>query len=134
MHPIIQTRFLPLLATATVLVAGCNRGQPKVAPSEPPKVTVGLPTVETVTDYEAVTGRTEVEEGVEVRAHVSGYLEDLTYNKSGPEGVIGFKDGDDVVKGQLLFQIDDSLYKATLKRDEANVKQAKARLDRTVAD
>ena len=45
---------------------------------------------------------------------MSGYLEEVP-----------FTDGAEIKKGDLLFKIEASIFKATLDRDEANVKQAK---------
>ena len=115
---------LPLaLLVAALLPMACNRATPKLAQTPPPEVVVDWPVMEEVTDYEEFTGRTEAIAAVEIRSRVSGYLEEAS-----------FEEGVEVAKGKQLFKIDESIYKATLEREDANVKQAHARLDRTIAD
>jgi membrane fusion protein, multidrug efflux system len=123
---------LPLAAMA---LAGC--GRPPAAgmamggmggPGEIPEVIVGKPVVKTVTDYEDFTGHTEAVTSVEIRARVSGYLiEGL--KDSGPN-----KEGTEVKKGELLFEIDPRSYEADKSRAEASLAQSQARLDRLSKD
>jgi RND family efflux transporter MFP subunit len=88
------------------------------APPPPPKVTVTNPVEREVTEWDEYTARLEATETVEVRARVSGYLEEIK-----------FTDGATVNKGDLLFIIDPRPYVAILRRAEAEVALAKARLD-----
>jgi RND family efflux transporter MFP subunit len=105
-----------LFAPAAAL-AGCQ-GQPaEVAPTAPPVVTVSLPLERPVTDYEDFTGRTEAVESVEIRPRVWGYL-----------AKINFKDGAEVQKGDVLFEIDPRPYQADLDQTEAKVHVAEAQL------
>lgn len=117
--------MLRTLPSAVVLAAalGCTRPPPPVAPTKPPEVVVDLPTVQTVTDYEDFTGRTEAVAAVDVRARVSGYLTKIE-----------FKDGTDVAEGAPLFQIDPVLYQAEVERTRAALAQAKANRDQLTAD
>lgn len=103
---------LGLLAVAAAL-AGCARKTPDPAPPKPQVVTVATPVVRTVTDYEDFTGRTEPYKIVELRSRVTGYLDD-----------VHFKDGDDVVAGEPLFDIDDRTFRAEY--DKANAALRKA--------
>lgn len=112
-----------VLVVVLLIAVGCNRSQPKLAPTKPPEVIVDQPVTETVVDYEEFTGRTEAVPSVEIRARVSGYLDEVY-----------FKDGATVTKGDPLFKIDDRIYKATLDREDATVRQSKARYDHAVAD
>ena len=98
---------------SAVIASGCNNTS---ASSQTPKVTevvVTQPTIEEVTDYREFTGRLESSKAVEVRAHVTGYID------SAP-----FKEGDIVHAGDLLFQIDPRTFQADLNQADANLNQA----------
>jgi RND family efflux transporter MFP subunit len=63
--------------------------------------------VREVTDYEDFTGRTDAISTVDIRARVTGYLNE-----------VNFKDGEIVKEGALLYQIDPRPFQAAL--DQAN--------------
>jgi RND family efflux transporter MFP subunit len=86
----------------TILFVGCGQ-LPSIAPPPVPKVTVSRPLAHEVTDYEDFTGRTDAVSTVDIRARVNGYLEQ-----------VGFKDGDIVKEGDLLYQIDPRPFQAAL--------------------
>ena len=109
------TGVLVVGACGLLAIAGCNKETKKEAPP-PPAVTVSLPVVREVLDYDEYTGKLMAVEEVEVRARVKGYLDS-----------IGFKDGDEVKKGQLLFQIDPKPFDAQVKIAQGQVDQLKAR-------
>jgi RND family efflux transporter MFP subunit len=113
-------RGLALVALGAVglLVAGCDTGEPPLAQSEPPVVTVSQPIEKEITDYDQYTGRIEAAETVDVRARVRGELVG-----------IHFKDGAIVKEGQLLFEIDPRPYKAALDGAKAKKANAEASLD-----
>ncbi|HEY3888103.1 MAG TPA: efflux RND transporter periplasmic adaptor subunit [Caulobacteraceae bacterium] len=96
---------------AGLLLAGCAP-KPAAAPP-PPSVTVSRPLQETVIDWDDYVGQFVAEDSVDVRPRVSGYLQS-----------VGFKDGDVVRKGQVLFVIDPRPYRAAL--DQAKGQQAHA--------
>ena len=112
-----------LAACGLPCLTGCNKATAKVATPAPPTVTVSKPVVREVLDYDQYTGRLAAIDEVEVRARVKGYLDS-----------INFKDGDDVKKGQLLFQIDPRPFDATVKTAEGQVEQLKARKIKNEAD
>jgi RND family efflux transporter MFP subunit len=87
------------------------------------QVAVARPIVREVADFEVFTGRVEAGATVELRARVTGELVK-----------VGFKGGDRVKKGDLLFEIDPRTFKAELDRAEAEVERAEARLKRAAAD
>jgi RND family efflux transporter MFP subunit len=89
----------------------------------PPEVDVCLPRVEVVTDYEDFPGRIEAINAIDVKARVTGYLEK-----------VHFKEGEEVKKGELLFEIDDRPYHAELAKTEGSVVQCDGRLKRYEAD
>ena len=68
-----------------------------------------------VQNYDEFTGRVVAIETVDIRSRVSGYILK-----------IGFKDGDQVKKDQLLFEIDAKPYIAQLDQAKASLNQAQA--------
>lgn len=106
-----------------LVVAGCGRHRPAAPPAKPPEVIVAEPVVREVTDYVYETGRTAAVATVEVRARVSGYLNQVL-----------FHEGAEVKEGDPLFEIDPRTYKADLAQKEAAVKQMEARLKRLESD
>jgi RND family efflux transporter MFP subunit len=105
--------------------AGCTgKGPPPPAPPDPPVVTVEHPVERTLDSYAEFTGYLDAVERQQVRAQVTGYLQQVK-----------FKDGDYVKKGQELFAIDPLPYraaadsaKAAIARAEADLLSAKAKL------
>ena len=104
-----------LLFFTTVLVAGCNEKFPPL--SEPPTVHYSLVSGERVTLTNDLPGRVSALVVSEVRPQVDGIILERL-----------FEEGADVVKGQVLYQIDPAIYqaeyntaKATLAEVEANV-------------
>ena len=104
-----------------------RRRQPPTS-AQAPEVLVGRPVVQTVTDYEDFTGHTEAVMSVEIRARVSGYLVE-GLKDGGPN-----KEGTEVKKGELLFEIDPRTYEADKNKAEAALAQAQAHLDRLTKD
>ncbi len=110
---------------AAVVLTGCRSDETaQAAPTaQPPEVTVAQVVGREVTDYGEYTGRTESAETVEVRARVRGYLDE-----------IDFKDGQEVKKGDLLFQIDPRPFKAELENAKGQKAQWEAKMARAQAD
>jgi RND family efflux transporter MFP subunit len=113
---------LLLTLAALLALAGCAK-QESPPPPVPPAVTVARPVESEVQDFNEYTGRIAAVDEVEVRARVKGYLDE-----------IGFKDGDEVKKGQMLFQIDPRPFEAELKAAQGRRDQLKARRARAEAD
>jgi membrane fusion protein, multidrug efflux system len=80
---------------------GCVRQQPTIGPPTVPATPISKPEQGDVVDFVEFTGRTDAVEAVDVRARVTGYLEKLL-----------FKEGSDVKKGDVLFEVDPRPYKA----------------------
>ena len=116
------TGVLILAGCGLLASPGCDKETQKAAPP-PPTVTVSLPIEREVLDYDEYTGRFKAVEEVEVHARVKGYLQS-----------IGFKDGDEVKKDQVLFQIDPRPFDAQVKIAEGMVAQLKARAVKADAD
>jgi RND family efflux transporter MFP subunit len=111
------------IGLVTAALAGCAEEQARTKDLEPPKVEVSLPVTDTVSDFEAFTGRFEAIYSITVNARVTGYLDK-----------VNFEDGTEVEKDAVLFEIDPRPYQNEVNRTEATVVQAEARLRRLEAD
>ncbi|MDO5308304.1 MAG: efflux RND transporter periplasmic adaptor subunit [Planctomycetia bacterium] len=76
-----------------------------------------------IIDYVELTGRTAAVESVDVRAQVSGYLEQ-----------INFQAGSFVQKGQTLFTLDSRVYRAVLAQRKSDVAAKSADLQHLEAE
>src|SRR5471030_989672 len=103
------------LALLCVLIAGCGPKGPPTPP--PPMVTVAKPLAMNVVDWDDFVGQFVAMDSVDVRPRVSGYLQS-----------VGFKDGDIVRKGQVLFVIDPRPYQAALNQAKGQAAHAQAAL------
>src|SRR4051812_18949201 len=85
---------------AGLVAVGCR---PPAAPPElpPPKVTVARPVQRSIAAHRDHPGRIEPVERVDVRARVKGFLKSVL-----------FKDGTEVKKGDLLYEIDPRTFEA----------------------
>jgi multidrug efflux system membrane fusion protein len=97
--------FVPIL-----LASGCQRAPAQVAAAEPPVLPVSKPVLREVIDYVDFTGRTDAVGAVDIRPRVTGYLVRMP-----------FKEGSDVNKGDLLFEIDPRPYQAQLDQAQSQV-------------
>jgi multidrug efflux system membrane fusion protein len=116
---LLQAGLLAVLAA----LPSCERKPAAKTDTPPPTVTVSKPIDRPVTDFADFTGRTDAPYSVDVRPHVTGYLVGMPY-----------KEGAEVKKGAVLFQIDDRMYKADLDRAKGALAAAKASLTKTQAD
>ncbi|MEI7699901.1 MAG: efflux RND transporter periplasmic adaptor subunit [Planctomycetia bacterium] len=103
-------------SVALVMCWGCGRQAPAPVPSKPLNVFYVTPVAQDVTEEEEFTGRTAPTERIELRARVSGYLQQLD-----------FAEGKPVARDQILFQIDKRPFLAEEKRTAAAVSQFEAR-------
>lgn len=101
------------LVVVVLVIVIVNRKKP-VEPIYPVVATqpVGVENVHIYGDY---VGRIRAQQFVEIHARVEGYLEQML-----------FDEGTYINKGQTLFQIDPTLYRARAKRAEAQLNKAKA--------
>src|ERR1700722_12507396 len=109
-------RIVRTIAYLTLLaLGGC--GAPSTASVEPtaPVVAVSLPVQRDVTDYIDYTGRTDAVYSVDIRPRVTGYLVKMP-----------FKEGADVKKGDLLFEVDPRPYQAQYDQAASQVELARA--------
>lgn len=112
-------RTVKIVAASALMAAalyGCSSKSEAQAPPAP-SVTVAVPLVQAVQDWDEFTGRFEATQSVEVRARVGGYI-------SG----VHFRDGDYVRRGQLLFSLDPRPAQAALASARAQLAQAQAQL------
>lgn len=109
--------LLPLLCVP----ASCNRGAARAdspATMPPPLVTVATAKAQDVPQYLDEIGRNTAFESVNLMPQVSGRVTERR-----------FQDGDNLKKGQLLFVIDPSPFKAQLDSAKASLAQAQAALE-----
>jgi len=123
-RPVSRARWRRLLripGLALILVgivaAGCNRGPPQTKEAKKVEVVVSKPITAQVTDYQDFTGRVDAIKTVDIRARVTGYVNEVP-----------FKEGDLVKEGDLLFVIDPRPYKNALDAAKAQVVTAEANL------
>jgi RND family efflux transporter MFP subunit len=100
---------------ASALVSACGAAKPP--PPPPPLVVAAQPLQRQVTDWDDFVGQFESPASVELRPRVTGYVTQL-----------GFKDGQEVKKGQLLFVIDPRPYAAAYAQAKAQEAHAEAAL------
>jgi RND family efflux transporter MFP subunit len=85
--------------------------------AQAPTVKVSLPVQREAADFADFAGRLAAVETVEVRARATGYLDK-----------VHFKEGSEVKKGDLLFEIDPRPYQARLKQAQVELDRARGRL------
>ena len=90
-------------------------GAPGGPGGPPPEVTVALPLVKPIVDWDDYTGRFEAVRQVDVRPRVSGYLKS-----------VNFRDGEFIRAGQLLFVIDPRPFEAVLAQARADSQRLRA--------
>ena len=120
------TRCAGLLAVVAVLplvTGGCEKQENKFVPPPPPPVSVSRPEVRPVTDYLELTGNTQAVDQAQLQARVEGFLTS-----------IHFRDGDYVKKGDLLFTIEQDVYKAKVLQAEGQLAATQAQLERAVQE
>ncbi|MGH9397923.1 MAG: efflux RND transporter periplasmic adaptor subunit [Terriglobia bacterium] len=116
-----------ILGLLLLFAAGCSSGghgrdQPQGV-AQPPVVVVAPVIQKTIPIYREYVGRTAANYTVDVRPQVTGILE------SAP-----FSEGSAVKKGQVLFTIDPSEYKAALQSAQAQLAKAQADVSQAKAN
>lgn len=106
---------LLVLVLPLFLLASCDQPPQEQAGGWPtPEVTVVAPETRKIVEWDEFTGRFEPVEKVDVRARVSGYIQEVR-----------FQDGQIVNAGDVLFVIDQRPYVIELQRAEAAFELAK---------
>jgi multidrug efflux system membrane fusion protein len=113
------------LLVSLALLTGCAQRLPQIAAPESPTVPVSQPIQREVTEYVDFTGRTDAVQAVDIRPRVTGYLVKIP-----------FKEGSEVKKDDLLFEIDPRPYEAQLHQAEGQVSlnEAQYKLAKTTYD
>src|SRR6202030_162633 len=121
----IVTTWAASVAVLSLVAAGVVEGPRLLAspPAEvmapsPPAVSVTVPVQRSLATRVQFLGQFSAVQNVELRPQVGGALTQ-----------IGFKDGDIVQKGDLLFQIDPTPYEIKLSEATAQLETADSRLD-----
>ncbi|HAG20811.1 MAG TPA: efflux transporter periplasmic adaptor subunit [Pseudomonas sp.] len=109
--------LISILAVA-VFLAGCEE-QDAPPPQEAPRVGIVTLQAEPLSLTTELPGRTRAYRIAEVRPQVNGIIQKRL-----------FTEGSDVKAGQQLYQIDPSVYEATLKSAQASVASSKSLADR----
>ena len=104
-----------MLVLTALVVAGCGPSASTDKTKEAPRVTVAHPVVRSLVDEDDYNGWLEASQTVDVRARVRGHIQK-----------IGFKDGDMVQQGQLLFELDPRPFQAAVDEALAQVKALEA--------
>lgn len=102
--------------TSLLVLASCKDDQK--GPAAPP-VTVSSPFLQKLTEWDEYTGRFRATDRVEIRARVSGYLDEIQ-----------FVDGQEVKKGDVLFVIDPRPFRIALDRADAQYDLAQKEFNR----
>jgi RND family efflux transporter MFP subunit len=114
--------YYALMIVAAIGGCGADEKSQHAAPPPPDVIVSGVVTRD-VADTGEYTGRTDALDTVDIRARVTGYLTE-----------IHFADGQEVNKGDLLFQIDPRPFDASLQNAEGQKAQWVAKLARAKAD
>lgn len=117
-----QALSLGLLIACAGALSGCG-DRNAYQPPPPAEVAVAKPEERKVTLYMEVTGTTAAFNRVDLVARVQGFLDK-----------VGYKDGAEVKKGDLLFQIDKKDFEIQLQIAQATQAQQEALLAQADAD
>ena len=122
----ISTKILSsILISSVALFTACSEDKQAQVQKELPPIQVNTITVkkEPVPIWKQYTGTAKAKSDQAVRARVSGILE-----------AVYFEDGASVKKGQKLFKIEQTEYKAALDEAIANKQKSEASYQRAAAD
>jgi multidrug efflux system membrane fusion protein len=108
---------IALALSGSILLAGCQRRRAEPAPPAPPVVPISHPVSRQVTDYVDYPSQTETINSVDITPRASGYLVKVP-----------FKEGTEVKKNDLLFEVDPRPYKAAFQQAQAQVRLQQANL------
>ena len=118
-----RTQFLFLFVALLTITACSDKKTPHAAGGMPPvPVTIATAASESVPQEIRVVGSVEPSSTVQIKSQVAGELTQVR-----------FTEGQNVEKGQLLFEIDARPYEEALRQAEANVARDKAQLQQSEA-
>src|SRR5437763_14414802 len=107
------------LSAASMWVSGCSGGEKKASAQAPSSVPVVVATVAQKSIPVSIRsiGNVQPFQTVSIKSQLNGELT-----------AVHFKEGQDVNKGQLLFELDSRPLEAELKRNEGNLLRDQAQL------
>ena len=112
----MMSNLQPWLLTLLLILTGCTDQQANSGSQPPPpEVSVAQVLSKSVQQWDEYTGRVSAIDTVELRPRVSGYVQRVAY-----------KEGQDVKQGDLMFQIDQRPYRASLDNAQAQLTRARA--------
>ena len=115
------SKFLSGFLVAALILSGCKQeNAPQLSAASPPQVVVAAVQQRDVPIVREWIGQLDGSENVDVRARVSGYLQE-----------IAFKEGTVVKPGDLLLRIDPRPFEAAVAQEEADLAQATATQEKT---
>jgi multidrug efflux system membrane fusion protein len=115
----VLTGLAALIALLLFSAVGHSRGAPPASASAAlPEVTVAEVIHRPLREWQEFTGRLQAVNTVEIRPRVSGYVDR-----------VGFEDGAQVKKGQLLFQIDPRPFQSEVDRLVAERSRSRSDLE-----
>jgi multidrug efflux system membrane fusion protein len=113
----VPAMFSLAVLTSAMLTAACSKASTTAAAAPaPPEVSVAKVIGRNIVEWDEFTGRLAAVDTVAVRPRVSGYIEK-----------VGFKEGAEVKKGDVLFVIDQRPYVAEFDRAKADLQRAVSR-------
>jgi multidrug efflux system membrane fusion protein len=108
-----------IIAISAAFLSSCSNGNSSQPPKKPAApVSVGTVTQRTVPVQLTAIGNVEAVSTIQVKSQIGGILQK-----------VHFEEGQDVVKGSLLFTIDPRPYEAEVKQAEANLAKDKAQME-----
>lgn len=119
--PSVNRLFMMMCSVSLVWLTACSE-EPQQGPGAgmqmpPPAVTVAPVIKQEISEWKEFTGRLEAEKSIVVMPRTSGYVVE-----------VGFEDGANVKKGDVLFQIDYRTIRAEVEQLEAEVKRSEAEI------
>ncbi len=109
---------LMLLGTSIIgLLGGCKKASPAPITPSVPAVSVSNPVQRQVIDYVEYTGRLDAIQSAGIKARATGYLDSIGKDKNNNT----IKEGSEVEKDALIFQIDPRPYQYQLAQAKSQV-------------
>ncbi|HSI86425.1 MAG: efflux RND transporter periplasmic adaptor subunit [Candidatus Methylacidiphilales bacterium] len=116
MRPSLHPGTFAFLSAIAMVLTGCGDSSSHTVVPPLPTVTVVKPIEQVVTDTQEFTGTIQAKESVQIRARVSGYLDK-----------VGYKEGQEVKTGDVLFVIDQRPFQADLDKAKALLQASEAK-------
>jgi multidrug efflux system membrane fusion protein len=110
--------WMLVCAALGLSVPGCEKGKTQAPPKETPDAVVSYPVEREVTDFADFTGQTQAVNSVNIVPRVTGYLTKMP-----------FKEGSEVKKDDLLFEVDPRPYQAQYDQAQSQVSLYQAQLE-----